>query len=52
MILSDEKIAEARIRSQYLYRKVDYDIGMRTQLKNDVGDLLNSVRGAILVGDE
>jgi len=35
-----------------IFWKVDYDIGMRTQLKNDVGDLLNSVRGAILVGDE
>ena len=50
--LSDEKIAEARIRRQYLYRKVDYDIDMRTELKNDVGDLLNSVRGCLpIVGD-
>jgi hypothetical protein len=38
---------EARVRRQYLYRKVDYDLDTRTGLKDEVELVLSSVKATI-----
>ena len=42
---------DERLRRQYLYRKTDYDLDVRSSLREDVKQVLNSVRGSIQIDD-
>ncbi len=41
---SIETIKEERIMKQFLYRKVDLELDLRTELKGDIGVLLDSIK--------
>ena len=42
---------DERLRRQYLYRKTDYDLDVRSSLREEVKQVLNSVRGSIQIDD-